>query len=85
MAKFRKKPVVIDAYKFDGTEARGRAIMDAYETTQVAFDRQQSTLIIETLEGNMTASPGDWIIRGTAGELYPCKPDIFVNLYEPGA
>lgn len=39
--------------------------------------------IVETLEGNMIASPGDWIITGVAGEKYPCKPDIFEKTYEP--
>lgn len=38
---------------------------------------------IETLEGIMTASPGDWIITGVNGEQYPCKPDIFEKTYEP--
>lgn len=38
---------------------------------------------IKTLEGTMHASPGDWIIRGVKGELYPCKPDIFEATYEP--
>ena len=40
-------------------------------------------LHIPTLEGAMTASPGDWIIRGVQGEFYPCKPDIFAETYEP--
>jgi hypothetical protein len=40
-------------------------------------------LIIHTLEGNMTAMPGDWIITGIQGEPYPCKPDIFETAYEP--
>jgi hypothetical protein len=40
-------------------------------------------LIIHTLEGAMTASVGDWIIRGVKGEFYPCKPDIFEATYEP--
>lgn len=39
-------------------------------------------LDIPTLEGTMTASPGDWIIRGVAGEIYPCKPEIFFETYE---
>ena len=39
-------------------------------------------LHIGTLEGTMTAVPGDWIIRGVQGELYPCKPDIFAETYE---
>lgn len=57
--KFRKKPVIIEAY----------------QTTD--------TLAIETLEGIMTARPGDWIITGVLGEQYPCKPDIFEKTYEP--
>lgn len=40
------------------------------------------TLSIDTLEGSMTAHPGDWIIRGVQGEFYPCKPDIFEETYE---
>lgn len=56
--KFRKKPVVIEAYQ---------------------TDRQ---MIIHTLEGDMTAQVGDWIITGLRGEQYPCKPDIFEKSYE---
>lgn len=59
MAKYRKRPVVIEAHQ-------------AIETTK-----------IETLEGVMTANPGDWIITGVNGERYPCKPDIFAKTYEP--
>lgn len=44
---------------------------------------RSGTLEIRTLEGTMTASEGDWIIRGVKGELYPCKPDIFEATYEP--
>lgn len=40
-------------------------------------------LVIATLEGEMQANPGDWIIRGVKGELYPCKPDIFAETYAP--
>jgi hypothetical protein len=40
-------------------------------------------VVIATLEGDMTASPGDWIIKGVKGEFYPCKPDIFEATYEP--
>jgi hypothetical protein len=49
-------------------------IIEAFRTDQ--------ELIIETLEGNMVAKPGDFIIRGVRGELYPCKPDIFNDTYE---
>jgi hypothetical protein len=49
-------------------------IVEAYQT-----DKE---MIIETLEGKLKASPGDWIIKGINGELYPCKPDIFAKTYE---
>ena len=57
--KYRKKPVVIEAYQTD------------------------KELDIETLEGTMHASVGDYIITGVRGEQYPCKPDIFEQTYEP--
>jgi hypothetical protein len=47
--------------------------------------RDGDKLMIATREGVMTASPGDWIIRGIAGELYPCKPEIFAATYEPAS
>lgn len=48
--------------------------VEAWQTDETAY--------IETLEGTMEARPGDWIIRGIRGELYPCKPDVFENTYE---
>jgi hypothetical protein len=45
--------------------------------------RHDKRLWVRTLEGQLRISPGDWIIRGTAGELYPCKPAIFESIYEP--
>ena len=57
--KYRKKPVVIEAFQTD------------------------KEVIIHTLEGDMRASPGDFIITGISGEQYPCKPDIFAKTYEP--
>lgn len=44
---------------------------------------EDGTMLIDTLEGSMTARSGDWVIRGVKGELYPCKPDIFEATYEP--
>ena len=49
-------------------------IVEAYQT--------DVKIIIDTLEGKMTASPGDWIITGVNGEQYPCKPDIFEKTYQ---
>lgn len=91
MAKFRKKPVVIEAMQFKGAFD---AVLDvdyatALDDWLVANQGDRvcryvgDTIIIPTLEGDHTASPGDWIIRGVKGELYPCKPDIFAATYEP--
>lgn len=83
MSKWRKKPVVIEAVRYIGSGNIAEVVPDWLLDATVAetvhgIDR----LIIETLEGAMTVSPGDWIIRGVQGELYPCKPDIFVATYE---
>lgn len=51
----------------------------------IRLDPADGGLIIRTLEGDMKVSPGDWIIRGAAGEFYPCKPDIFEATYAPAA
>lgn len=85
--KFRKRPVVIEAIQFDGTVESGIRIRQAYERDdiQVIMTGQHingGNLSIPTLEGVMNASPGDWIIQGVSGEIYPCKPDIFAKTYE---
>ena len=77
--KFRKKPVVIEAVKFTGTNGDEIAV---FMSCQHPFLRDGG-LIIGTLEGNMRADPGDWVIKGVKGEFYPCKPDIFKATYEP--
>ena len=79
MAKFRKKPVVIEAIQFDGSEEGAQDIDKFVGQNLEARDRQ---LIIPTLEGDHRASVGDWIIKGVKGEFYPCKPDIFDATYE---
>lgn len=75
---YRKKPVVIQAVQWDGTNASD---MREFITCEYHLENCEF-LIIPTLEGNMTASPGDWIIKGVKGEFYPCKPDIFETTYE---
>lgn len=91
MSRFRKKPVVIEAMRYHGPRVDMLDESLALEAwlkarrmkgCKVPRYRGQS-LFIHTLEGEMEASPGDWIICGTKGELYPCKPDIFANIYEP--
>lgn len=86
--QFRKKPVVIEAVqwpgnKFDSTPPQW--FQDAMYRTPGApgfLMRWGDELIIDTLEGQMRAAPGDWIIQGIKGEIYPCKPDIFEATYE---
>ena len=82
--QFRKKPVVIDAVKFSKGKFVGEIPdwMDRAVLTNKIYRKNQS-LFIKTLEGEMEARDGDWIIQGVAGEIYPCKPDIFVKTYEP--
>ena len=80
MPKFRKKPVVIEAVRYDGTFPLEFLADD--ERVRSAGDRSGDMEIV-TLEGTMRAAIGDWIIRGVQGELYPCKPSIFAATYEP--
>ena len=81
MAKYRKKPVVIEAVRFRSGEQDGCFNADVI-AGNIRYP-EDGTMLIRTLEGVMCAQPGDWIIRGVKGELYPCKPDIFEATYEP--
>jgi hypothetical protein len=72
MPKFRKKPVVIEAWQYTGDNFHGPLLRGPNETQAY----------IETLEGPLNVSDGDWIITGVKGEQYPCKPDIFDATYE---
>ena len=78
--RYRKKPVVIEALHYEGGFplaflGRNAEVLSAGDNT--------GALIIRTLEGEMRADIGDWIIKGVKGEFYPCKPDIFEATYEP--
>lgn len=82
---FRKKQVVIEAVKFEDNAESITDISNLDIDSVVAVDysgRQPLKIRIRTLEGEMTALLGDYIIKGVHGELYPCKPDIFVETYE---
>jgi len=90
MGKFRKKPVVIEARQFTGYDSI-EAILKWADEAGVPEDNlyamynekeEVDTIHIVTLEGEMIAKPGDWIIRGVNNEFYPCKPDIFDKTYE---
>lgn len=86
MAKYRKKPVVIDAWQWLGQPfAQWPAWLQIAGTKQhpsVEVDHLRR-IYIPTLEGMMRGELQDWIIRGVNGEVYPCKPDIFEQTYEP--
>lgn len=82
--KYRKKPVVIEAWKWNPQlqhdyQPRNWPSWLQVQNVRTAFPDK---LEIETLEGTMTADKGDWIICGIKGEIYPCKPDIFEATYE---
>lgn len=79
MPMFRKKPVVIEAAQFNGGML---PILDAGFPDFRAHPEHPGSLIIPTLEGDHECKPGDWIIKGVAGEFYPCKPEIFAATYE---
>ncbi|MFA5153980.1 MAG: hypothetical protein WC554_15620 [Clostridia bacterium] len=90
--KYRKKPVVIEAVQWTGANHRemwdfltGKT--DEYMTASgdnfyIDHNKVVGGLVIRTLEGDMIASIGDYIIRGISGEYYPCKADIFAKTYE---
>ncbi|WP_208450231.1 hypothetical protein [Burkholderia anthina] len=92
--QYRKKPVVIEAFElpiapYDGStnEIHEENVWSFIAwAKKVGFTNWTSEgdgyIAIDTLEGKMTASPGDWIIKGVKGEFYPCKPDIFAVTYE---
>lgn len=106
MAQFRKKPVVIDAVKWNGATIGLTNGGEPFVTERVDFPewmppvvvlddgskvyyaepglimRVGDSLFIGTLEGTMEAAPGDWIIRGVKGELYPIKDEIFGETYD---
>jgi len=78
MAKYRKKPIVVDVFQWLMDDVP-EWITSAIRANKINFDLR---MIISTPEGEMLASPGDYIIKGVKGELYPCKPDIFEQTYE---
>ncbi len=81
MGQYRKRPVVIEAEQYLlGEVIRAKWLFDAMESGIVFSDADG--LKIKTLEGVMSASVGDWIIKGVKGEIYACKPDIFAATYE---
>ncbi|WP_299032375.1 hypothetical protein [uncultured Anaerococcus sp.] len=76
--KYRKKPIVIEAIQY-----QKKHIFRALDFCNVMkYNPDDNEYYIQTLEGNMLLTEGDYIIKGVNGEFYPCKPDIFNKTYE---
>ena len=83
MKKYRKLPVVIEAFRLGHDPMPDDEWWGERKPRKVARDGDNITdLIVPTLEGDHYANPGDWIIKGVAGECYPCRHDIFLATYE---
>lgn len=92
MSLFRKRPVVVEAQHFEWKDGQGipdiaGVMFKTWQPVEVAPGLKKmapdpATAFVETLEGPLHVSRGDWIIRGVKGEIYPCKPDVFAETYE---
>ena len=89
MGRYRKRPVVVEARQFevDNGLVGAAELMDwiceggTYAKLR-NIDMDNGGIVITTIEGEMVARPSDWIIKGVAGEFYPCKPEIFAATYD---
>ena len=77
--KYRKKPIVIEAVKWTGTNLTE---LLNFVPKEIRHNKMHEPMGIITQEGVMTINEGDYIIKGIKGEFYPCKPDIFEMSYE---
>lgn len=89
--RYRKKPIEVQAMRWDSTNTQDVVKwMGGWDRSGVWLKQKVTPdgkgalwfLVIPTLEGEMEAMPGDWVIKGVKGEFYPCKPDIFAATYE---
>ena len=85
MGMYRKKPVVIEATRWDCKHSTLETIGCGYCSYSGHAERPDecTRLKIKTLEGSMRVNEGDWIIKGVKGEFYPCRHDIFIATYDP--
>ena len=81
MAKYRKKPIIIEAIQWTGKNDEEIELFIG-ESLEGYCYYGNKLMYIRTLEGIMTASVDDYIIKGIQGEFYPCKPDVFIKTYE---
>lgn len=88
MAKFKTIPIVVEAFKWTGGPDQIEDplwIVDAIKSGRITFERSGMPsvyMVIETPQGAMTATPGDYIIRGVDDMIFPCKRDIFIKTYD---
>ena len=82
LKKFRKKPIVIEAIQWDGCNLQ--EVMEGFPliSLKIGKNHYPQNISIETLEGKVRVSIGDWIVKGVSGEFYPVKPSIFKLTYE---
>ena len=88
MAKYRKKPVVVEAFRYAGKGRMVKAhvpdwLWKGLEDGTIQTTNGGDPLQINTLDGKIILRPGGWIIQNTQGEIYACQPDIFEADYEP--
>lgn len=91
MAKFKKRPVVIDAFQLNSAKPHEvtNFLAEVFAERKVPLIETKAVILkgdkwyIETLEGVMQGDDGDYLIVGVANEVYPCKPDIFLKTHEP--
>lgn len=78
--RVRKRPIVVHGFQWDGDRASLPA--EVYVRTQAAWREGGDVLYLATSEGPLVLRPGDWVMKGVNGELYPCKPDVFEKTYD---
>lgn len=84
---YRKNPAQVQAMRYDGSRESGDAIIAwsdrkaGWEYAFAPYPKTFAALVVDTMEGRLTVSPGDWVIKGVKSEFYPCKPDIFAATY----
>lgn len=82
MARYRKKPVVVEAFQWFREMGEAGGVYKKVREDVSGGNDHRSYWMIDTLEGSYHVSDGDYIITGIKGEKYPCKPDIFEKTYE---
>ena len=89
--KCRKKPIIIDAWRYDGSKEKGKFLIELSKDSKTPlFYSEEITdssisnpiLNVKTLEGIMTVNPGNYVLKGVQGEFYPCTEEIFKLTYE---